>query len=271
MPSPTRGWAPWYGLLVVVTVLALLALHGVERVLAPEMAPRGTERRCLRILTWNIGKLYLSWESRASDRDLSHVARVIRSVDPDVVALQELRGPEQLGQLATKLGPRWRAMVPEDRYDRRAGLLTPLSARFVPLPTSTGRTAQAAVIEFGGTSFTVVSLHLDAFEPARRLVQAEEILAGAARLGDEHLVLAGDFNFDASVVAQDSTDQRLYRFLTGELADAGKDAGATTVVSRRLDYVFVRGPGITRVRASVLRDKRINIMDHDPLVVELHL
>lgn len=261
----------WIAVLLLITALATGATYLINRYLGDAVSLE-REQRTLRVMTWNIGKLYLKWDSRAADRDLSHVADVIREVAPHLVALQELRGPTQLGRLATMLGPQWRASVPEDQYDRRAGLLVRIPVQFIGFPTSTGRIAQGAQVNLGrGTRFTVASLHLDAFDPKRRMLQAEEILAGANRLGDRNMVLAGDFNFDASVAAHGSLDQRLYRLLTQELVDAASDAGATTVVSRRLDYVFYRSARVKRVSAQVLQDKRINIMDHDPLVVELSL
>lgn len=221
-------------------------------------------------MTWNIGKLYIRGDSRAADADLHYVAAVIRSQNPHVVALQELRDPAQLAQLVAALGPGWRGRVPEDRWDRRAALVVRLHAHFHPLTTSTGRTAQAAVIELpDDASFTVVSLHLDAFDAKRRLVQAEEIAAGAQRLGQEDLLIAGDFNIDPSVGAHGSIDQDLYRFMTRDFIDAGVNAGPTTFVHWRLDYVYYRSPRVQKVKARVLRDRRINIMDHDPLVVEL--
>ena len=47
--------------------------------------------------------------------------------------------------------------------------------------------------------------------------------------------------------------------------------GPTTLVSRRLDYVFYRSARVRRVTSRVLTRQRINIMDHDPLVVEFSL
>ena len=170
------------------------------------------------------------------------------------------------------LGRQWRAHVPRDVYDRRAGLLTSLSVDFVRLPTSSGRVAQGGVIDApGGARFVVVSVHLDAFDPRRRLRQAEELVAGIGRLGIPNFVMAGDFNFDASVAAHGSQDQRLYRYLTGEMVDAGRHAGVTSIISRRLDYIFFRSARVDTANARVLRDRRINIMDHDPLLVELAL
>jgi len=258
--------------LVLSTTLAVGLTYLINRYVVGAGVSTDSQQRTLRILTWNIGKLYLKWDSRAADRDLEHVAQVIRELKPHVVALQELRGPTQLGRLATLMGPGWRAKVPEDAYDRRAGLLVRLPARFVNLPTSTGRVAQGGVVTLsGGLSVVVASVHLDAFDADRRLLQAEEILAGTQRLTLPDIVLAGDFNFDAATATGDSTDHRLYHFLTRQMVDAAEGAGATTMISRRLDYVFFRSRRVTGVNARVLRDRRINIMDHDPLLVELRL
>jgi len=258
------------GLLVTsaATAAGFFALNQLLRV--PMTKTDGPQ--LLRIMTWNIGQIYLQWDSRAADNDLRHVARVIRDARPHLVALQELRDPQQLGRLVAALGPGWRGKIPEDRWDRRAALLVRLPAEFQGLPTSTGRTAQGAVVTLpSGIEVAVASLHLDAFDSRRRLVQAQEIVSGLSRLQDRHMILAGDFNFDPAVAAHGSTDQELYRFLTGELADAGRHSGSTSLISRRLDYVFFRSPAVKDVRALVLHDKRIRVMDHDPVVVELVL
>src|SRR5262245_41487423 len=55
----------------------------------------------LRVLTWNVGKIYLGnhGDSRPADADLARIADVIREVSPDLVALQELRDGAQLERL----------------------------------------------------------------------------------------------------------------------------------------------------------------------------
>jgi endonuclease/exonuclease/phosphatase family metal-dependent hydrolase len=259
--------------MLFVTAAAVACTYLINTRLQGSALTTQDQRHTLRILTWNIGKLYHArWDSRASDDDLDHVAEVIRETDVHVVALQELKGPTQLGRLASMLGGSWRSHVPEDVYDRRAGLLTRLPVEFVRLPTSSGRVAQGAVVTTpGGAKFAVSSVHLDAFDAERRLAQAEEILAGIQRLDVPDFVVAGDFNFDASVAAQDSADQRLYQLLTREMADAGRRAGVTSLISRRLDYVFYHSARVDTATAQVLKERRINIMDHDPLVVELAL
>ena len=231
-----------------------------------------TVHESLRLMTWNIGKLYLPVDSRAADRDLRHVAQVIREVEPHIVALQELRDARQLGRLLTELGPEWQGRIPRDLYDRRAALLTRIPTNFVEVGTSTGRRAQAAEVTLPrGGLITVVSVHLDAFDAGRRMRQAEEILASAWRVGHQDVFLAGDFNLDPAIVARDSSDYRLYSFLTKYLRDVGRHEGGTTVISRRLDYIFYRSARVGRVRSRVLHGRRINAMDHRPLVAEFEV
>lgn len=229
-------------------------------------------KQSLRLLTWNVGKIYLPWESRATDRDVEHIARVIRRINPHIVALQEMRDREQLGRLLVKLGPGWRGRLAEDSYDRRAALLSRLRARFFELPTTSGRIAQAAEVTLPANkgALFVVSLHLDAFDPRRRLAQAEEMLSRLQRERPERVVVLGDFNLDPSVPARDPLDQQTYRLFATSSDDAGKEVGVTTIFSRRLDYAFVRRPHPFRLEARVVRGQRINTMDHDPLVVDLH-
>lgn len=272
-PPPSPRLRPGaFGLgLVVIALLATAGLFGVSRMLGNAVLSL-QQARSFRVMTWNLGKLYLRWESRAADRDLEHVAEVIRQINPHVAALQELRDRRQLGHLLATLGPGWRGTLSEDAYDRRAGLITRLPASFSAVATSTGRTAQAArVLPGDGRAVVVVSVHLDAFDPRRRRIQAEEILTAARRIPAEALVLAGDFNVDTAVAARHSEDQQLYRLLTREFTDAAKHAGPTTLTSHRLDYVFFNGKGIRSVHSQVVPEQRINLMDHDPLVVDFYL
>ena len=239
-----------------------------QRYVAESAPPEG-----LRLLTWNVGKVYLPWESRATERDLQHIAKVIRQVNPHVVALQELRDAEQLGRLLALLGRGWRGSIPKDIYDRRAALLIRLPGSFFAVTTTSGRIAQGASVKLReGREATIVSLHLDAFDAQRRLDQAQEIVSIARKRADERaLFIAGDFNIDPTTAAKRSADDQLYGLLSKGFIDAGAHAGVTTIFSRRLDYVFVSREVVVESRAQVLKGRRVNTMDHDPLVVDARL
>lgn len=271
-PSRSLPRTRWAVALALTASFTVLLVYGFNRFVHEEYVTFSVPRQSLRVLTWNIGRIHLRWDSRASDKDLDYVADVVRTVKPHIVALQEIRDPKQLGRLVTKLGSRWQARLSEDIYDRRAALLIRLDGRFYALPTSSGRTAQGAVLRLpGGRQVTVASLHLDAFNATRRLEQAEEIIASVRRLGHRDVVLAGDFNCDAASARRGSADQRLYSLLTGTFVDAAKEAGSTTLGAQRLDYVFYAIGSARLYDAKVLRTKRVGSMDHYPVVVELGL
>ncbi|MFH1131765.1 MAG: endonuclease/exonuclease/phosphatase family protein [Pseudomonadota bacterium] len=266
-PAYDGGHPLWLLTILFAAGLCVLGVHLLNQYAHGDRINNRHQQPDLRVLSWNIGKIYLQWESRASDLDLEHIATVIKEANPQLVALQELKDSHQLGRLAKILGPKWRGNVPVDEYDRRAGLLVQIPARFIQLPTSTGRIAQGAIVTLPkGQEMVFVSIHLDAFDPERRLRQAEEILGGVQRLEIKETILAGDFNFDPNVNKR--SDAPLYRFLTSQLVDAAKDEGGTTLSSQRLDYVFYGSRRIKRTRSYVLHERRINIMDHDPVFVE---
>ncbi|MBW2736944.1 MAG: hypothetical protein JRH20_31565, partial [Deltaproteobacteria bacterium] len=168
---------------LAICLFAVVGAYVFNRFVHQTFVTHNAPKQSMRLFTWNVGKIYLPWESRASNRDVEHIARVIRRINPHVVALQEIRNREQLGRLLVKLGPGWRGRLAEDNYDRRAALLSRLRTRFFELPTTSGRIAQAGEVTLPaqkGTLF-VVSLHLDAFDAGRRLAQAEEMLARLQR------------------------------------------------------------------------------------------
>ena len=273
---------------LVLGLLALAALLVVQLVrprgpAAAALRP-GTYR--LRILTWNVGRVFLPFDqraadSRASDDDLAHIAQVVRETDPDVVALQELKGREQLDRLLDLVGGGYVGTVPErESNDRRVAVMARVRARdggpddggpiFRSVTTSTGRSAAAVSLPVtGGARALVVSLHLDAFDRDLRRVQAEEIVDWTNRQPEPELFLCGDFNFDydfLKVQATDHPDLQLYRLLSYSFEDLGRSAGLTTILARRVDYIFARTSGVEVREVRVIPGKRRTLMDHEPVV-----
>lgn len=272
-------------------LLALVALVVVQlarpRGPAAAAARPGTYR--LRILTWNVGKIFLPFDrraadSRASDDDLAHIAQVVRDSDPDVVALQELKDREQLDRLLDRLGGGYVGTVPDREVnDRRVAVLArkrwpdglpaedlDKAPLFRTVTTSTGRSAAAVSLPVaGGARALIVSVHLDAFDRDLRRVQAEEIVDWANRQPEPELFLCGDFNFDYDFLqgqAADHPDLQLYRLLARSFEDLGRAAGLTTILARRVDYIFARTSGVEVREVRVIPGKRRALMDHEPVV-----
>lgn len=238
----------------------------------------------LRLLTWNLGRLYLGtrlnrWlglDTRAADGALGHVARVVAQSGVEAVAVQELRGAEQLERLRLHLEActreAWDAAAPErDRGDRRVGLLArrALAPAFAAVKMRIGRAAQAAVLGADGARWTVAAVHLDAFDDRARAAQVGELLEWARAEARPSLVLAGDLNLDPAHPAAGALDGTTWRAVTATLRDLGVGAGTTAFGGRRLDYVLAH-PGIA-ARVEVLRGRRVPLGDHDPLLAALEL
>jgi endonuclease/exonuclease/phosphatase family metal-dependent hydrolase len=201
---------------------------------------------------------------------------VVREVDPDLVGLQELRGRGQLDRLLGLLRGAYLGFAPdEERNDRRVAMLVRQrpGVSFSQLVTSTGRALAVARLAGRPRGMTFVTVHLDAFDPLARRVQAEELVDFAARVEDRDLIVAGDFNFDADFLVAtepDHPDVGVYRLLTAHFEDLGRGGRATTIVDRRLDYLFVRGR-LRRRSIRVLEGKTSRWMDHAPVVAELEI
>lgn len=235
----------------------------------------------LRLMTWNVGYAELEDDTRAHTSDLRAVADAITKADPDVVALQELTGNDQLKILLSYLGGRYRGAVAHAQHTDRveAVLVKSSGARFDDVPAG-GRYAVAATFRPRPDAPEVVllSAHADAFRAARRRDYTESVVDWArTRTAGQQVFVAGDFNFELD--ARDEShfytddlkhDSEAYSYLLRYFRDAGRDAGDTAINDRRIDYVFAPTTVATR-RAEVVKDAPVGRMDHMPLVVEVGL
>lgn len=234
----------------------------------------------LRLMTWNIGYASLESDSRAHTQDLKAVAEIILGQDPDAVALQELTGPDQLSILLGHLKQRYRGAVcsfgESDRVE--AVLVKDREAHFEDIQSG-GRYAVGASFHFRKESpeIVFVSVHADAFNAGRRRVFIGDIVDWARARPDSQVVfIAGDFNLEVNSKNQSNIyadnlkyDSESYAYVLKYFRDLGRDAGATAINDRRIDYIFGQ-PEITLLRrAEVLKGTAVGHMDHLPLLIEV--
>ncbi len=234
----------------------------------------------LKVMTWNVGRARLDGDDRARWEDLPHVAEVINREKPDVVALQELASRSQGAALARRLRGEYVGWTAGSRGGRSVAVLVRRKRKVqngFAMGTRTGRRAVAVVFELQGVSkpIAVVSLHADPFDARNRRLYVEDIVWQVNNHHKGFAFLAGDFNFDiASDAKRDSLNDRLthdsesYTLLTKHFSDLAKDAGATALLNRRLDYVFAKPKDVQLANAQVLKEA-VGEMDHQPLVVHV--
>lgn len=261
---------------LVVVALLLVAL-------APRLAHAVSPQR-LRILTYNIHH----GEGVDGRLDLERIAAVIRSAEPDLVALQEVDQnvertgrvdqPAELARLTDmhvvfgknidlEGGGYGNAVLSKRPATRVENLQLPAlvnpggvddreqrGALIVEVPTDSGR------------PLVFIATHLDHRRPdAERLESARVINAAAAdRFGDRPAILAGDLNATptSDVLARFSEQ---WRNPTAELPTTPVESPR-----RQIDFVLVRpAPRWQIVEARVL-DERV-ASDHRPLLAVLEL
>lgn len=235
--------------------------------------PGPRDPRGLRVVTWNVGAA--DGEPLLDER-VEHVAAVLRELDPDLVALQEVDGLRQAHRLETLLGDGWAKSLARGLGERRVVLLARGGElRELDAPGPAAR-ARAVVWEPADRPAVVlIGAHADAFAPDARNRLLGELADFLAR--DDlppARVLAGDLNLDLDLdkrrdlfTPDAHLDVESYGYLTRRLVDAGRGSGSTAEPDRRLDYVLVAGLAVRS--AGPWRGRRAGTMDHDPVVADL--
>ena len=240
-----------------------------------------------RIVTYNVHRCV------GNDRrlDVARVAQVLATLEPDIVALQELdvgrrrtNFVDQAHQIAERLQMAWHfhaaLQVAEERYGD--AILTCYPERVVKAGSLPGyermrqlepRGALWVEVEIGGRPVQIINTHLG-LVPREQQIQAAQ-LAGPAWLGHDDCrdpaILLGDFNATAASL--------VYRTLTARLQPARRLARTKNPTSTfpsplpvlRIDHLFV-SPGVTVQDVFAPFDTLTRVAsDHLPLVMDFEL
>jgi endonuclease/exonuclease/phosphatase family metal-dependent hydrolase len=255
-------------------LLLSLALASTSACLASAGA-RAQDRATLRILAYNIK------HGEGMDRviDLERAARVINSLDPDVVALQEVdsavrrtSGVDQATRLGELTGMHATFGAFFDYQGGRYGMALLSKQPFVGvlnhrLPDGAEpRTGLAARIRVGEPpqEIVVVGIHLYA--------TAEERYAQAARLveilADETapVILAGDFN------SRPESEVMALLARSWQIPEKGADhlTFPSDAPNREIDYIMYRPVDRFEVLDLRVIDEPL-VSDHRPVLIELRL
>jgi exodeoxyribonuclease-3 len=257
----------------------------------------------VRFLTWNI-------RTGGSGGRLEAVVTLLRRERPDILALQELRGfpGKRMGEVAGALG--MTPFLARSVFGQSVAVLVRPPLRIVDwsgIRWQLHHAAAAVRIPTTAGQVTVVSTHLNALSPYRRLREAR-FLAARYRPAKGPVLLAGDLNsldpatdhtgrlaglsgpYRRRHLAEDGTaDTRaIAAFAAAGFVDlwatVGEGDGHTVPTTRggghefstagmRLDYVLAAPAVATHARhARVLRGSETEYAsDHYPLAVDLDL
>jgi endonuclease/exonuclease/phosphatase family metal-dependent hydrolase len=239
----------------------------------------------VRLVTFNIHH----GEGRDSRHDLPRLAKLLQSIDADVICLQEVDRyfgdrSEHVDQALLLSRPldmqlAWGPAI-DDRYGNALLSRLPILISDVHRLPGAGepRVALRTLVELDGGALWVTTTHLSGGDPARRAAQ----IAAVAALHEEPMetgVIVGDFNTAPDAAELDPLRQRFTD--AWQLAAARDDRagwrfwhaghGETFPSPHphlRIDQVWV-SPGISVVAAAVLDAEGAS--DHHPLLVDLEI
>jgi endonuclease/exonuclease/phosphatase family metal-dependent hydrolase len=237
-----------------------------------------TDPRTLRVLTYNIHH----GEGTDGRFDLSRLARVMKSVQPDVIALQEVDqgtersgGVDQLAELErlTDMHAEFGKAMDYSGGGYGVAVLSRwplLSTGNHPLPGSPDREPRTALTVQVGSSehgplLQFTSTHLDqGRDPENRLAQVKYLNGLLVRGEGQPTILAGDMNSRPNTEVMEIFEAQW------TIASA-VDPSPTTPSGRprsRVDYVLFRPAESWRVLESRVIDEPV-ASDHRPLLVVL--
>jgi len=229
----------------------------------------------LRVVAYNIRR----GEGMDGQVDLVRVADVLRSLDADVITLQEVDketertgGVDQVARLGELLGMRGfhGAHRPYQGGEYGNAILTRLRVRDVrtrSIPPSAGSALTVLEVVFPGVgsgSLSVVSVHL-AGSPEERHAQADSVTSYFADV-DRPVVLAGDFNSRRGDLVMRTLGQA-WQIVPKE---GDPNTYPADVPDREIDFVMFRPLGALEVLEHRVVDEPV-ASDHRPILVVLRL
>lgn len=270
IPGVMMAWKILFRVLLLSLFINLLSFKALAQ------APVDSSR-VVRVLTFNI----YHGETMKGDFDLDRIADVIRSTDPDLVALQEVDFNTNRARnmdLATELGirtglaPLFGQAMPYDGGEYGEGILSRysfLSTKNHALSARQGKEPRAAlevnVLLKSKDTIRFIGTHLDhTKEETERITQAYELNRFFAK-DDKPSILAGDLNATPG-------SQTMNILLKEWKRSSSKDEPTAPAVNPRvkIDYILSRPAHRWRVlETRVINDEIAS--DHRPVLSVLEL
>ena len=236
--------------------------------------------RRLRLLTLNVrmgaggGDLNRpAYDIPASDARDAALASAIHAVAADVVALQEVRSARHAYKIADRLqlGVVYTphpASYALDFFEWGLALLSRCTITrhgnfsvFFDRQVRSGRNGLWAEIDVRGQPVAIMNVHLETHQPA---AQVEALLNRIARTS-RPLIVMGDFNLEPDAAAMAPLARTLTDTCRAAATRDSREAeaiGTLAAARRRIDHIFVAGPGIHVRDAGLLPPTHRGISDH---------
>jgi endonuclease/exonuclease/phosphatase family metal-dependent hydrolase len=229
---------------------------------------------CLQLMTYNIrvgaGRdelltpvKYLS----SSESKLTKIGLTIRSLDPDIIALQEVRGAAQAEFLADFLGMNYAYLSHEDsRLEWGLAVLsrfkiTEYHKKFIRYDEKKPRVALVCTVELDDSSVTIINVHFYLGDYDEQVEETIRLMSG----GTGPFILMGDLNLIDPDDGLAPIKEKLVD--TCEVVDTkssqeAKEIGTHRFGSKRLDYIFVDPNYFSVLEAGLAPEQHRSASDH---------
>ncbi len=220
------------------------------------------------------------YDVRVTEGKIAALAAALRSVTPDIAALQEVKSARQVRRIADILNMkvmycRHPSSYSLDFFEWGLAFLYRVEktrqgcvSAFFDESTRAGRHALVAEFSFGGLPVTVVNLHMD---PEHIAVQIENVLAFTERV-ETPTILTGDFNCVPDDPALDPVKRKWIDTCHAVDSPSAREArlkGTVLDGNRRIDYIFVE-PELFEVReAGLPPPEHRRVSDHVAYFVDI--
>jgi endonuclease/exonuclease/phosphatase family metal-dependent hydrolase len=245
----------------------------------PIQSVRPAERKivrgsCLQLMTYNIrvgagrdGLLTPVKYLTSSKSKLKKIVSAIRSLDPDIIGLQEVRGTAQAEFLADSLGMNYAYLSHEDsRLEWGLAVLSRFKiieyhGKFIRYDEKKPRIALVCTVELHDLSVTIINVHFylgDYDEQVEKTIRLmSNVIGPAILMGDLNLIDPYDGLAPIKMKLVDTCE-----VVDTEFSQEAREIGTHRFGSKRLDYIFVDPNHFSVLEAGLLAEEHRSASDH---------
>lgn len=206
---------------------------------------------CLQLMTYNIrvgagrdGLLTPVKYLTSSESKLKKIVLAIKSMNPDIIGLQEVRGTAQAEFLAESLNMNYAYLSHEDsRLEWGLAVLsrfkiTEYHKKFIRYDKKKPRVALVCTVALDGSSITIINVHFYLGDYDEQVEETIRLMSSDT----EPVILMGDLNLidpDAGLAPIKKKLVDTCEVVNTEFSQEAKEIGTHRFGSKRLDYIFV--------------------------------
>ena len=229
---------------------------------------------CLQLMTYNIrvgagrdGLLTPVKYLTSSESKLQKIVSAIRSLEPDIIGLQEVRGTAQAAFLADSLGMNYVYLSHEDsRLEWGLAVLSRFRiveyyGKFIRYDEKKPRVALVCTIELPDSTVTIINVHFhlgdydEQIEKTMRLMS--NVTGPVILMGDLNLIDPEDGLAPIKMKLVDTCE-----VVDTECSQEAREIGTHRFGSQRLDYIFVDPNRFSVLEAGLVPEEYRSASDH---------